>query len=372
MSYKTITHMVLLTSLAMPAAALEVSARLDAFRIPFGGTVRLILETDSQPETIPDLTPLQGDFRIVGRSSSRQIKEVNDQRYEHHELRLTLSPLRSGHLQIPAIDFGEASTQPLLLEVTASTDGGAPEAKPTSPAWSRPEQHLPRASGSTNQPLPLPSPSSSPSPPKEQIPPGSPTPSPTIAPAEKPFRPEADTRPWWSWMQANWPMMTIGLIIFGSLGLGWSWRRHRHPSAPRAYTQPPPLNSLPREAVTNAPVDDLVAAIAAVTRAYADGDAVTARTALLSWASMAMPDQPPANLALLAKRCREPLRSDILLLEKTFYSPSPIDWHQQPVGELLINFAPLPPEQPASFRQGKPLRRSVTHIQPDQEDRKSR
>lgn len=101
------------------------------------------------------------------------------------------------------------------------------------------------------------------------------------------------------------------------------------------------------------------AAIAALRLAYENTDAAAARDALLTWAALVFPDRPPANLALLAKRCREPLRSKILLLEQAFFSPQPLDWNRYRVWEQLPGFDPLPPEEPASFRQKKPLRRPI-------------
>jgi hypothetical protein len=70
----------------------------------------------------------------------------------------------------------------------------------------------------------------------------------------------------------------------------------------------------------------LAAAITAVERAYLSGDATGARQALLRWGEMVLPTPAPANLAQLASRVQPPLRDEILLLEKAFFSPQPIDW----------------------------------------------
>ena len=143
------------------------------------------------------------------------------------------------------------------------------------------------------------------------------------------------------------------------MGFIWKWRQrwqrvNRNRCSQDWPRPPPPPSPTPPTSVQG---DPLVAAIAAVQRAYAAGDAATARDALLAWAALALPDQPPANLALLAKRCQEPLRSDILLLEQTFFSPRPVDWNHHQTWEHLPNFVPLPPEQPVSFRRKKPLHR---------------
>lgn len=396
----------LLLCLAVPASALEVQARLDNDSIRHGETVALILESDIQPEAGPDLGPLSRDFRIVGRSSSRQIHEINGQREEHHELRLILSPLRSGHLEIPAIAFGKALTRPLRLDVGNGKDSGTTEPVPPP----RPSAVLGDAPPSrvtlSKQGGPTPA---APTPPS--------VPSPKPAPP-KVARP-ATSR---SWFLAGWPGMLISLVLLGSLGL--VWRRVRGwtackgedglPAGPSASGSvdvggltsvfPPasPRRRCPREDLdtgrcgrlgsslppwgsqtrnlapqprglanpvvppsavdTSRPQNEiqgraprLAEAIVRVRRAYAGGDASVARDALLNWAALVLSDRPPRNLALLAGRCREPLRSEILLLDQAFFSPDPLAWDRLPVWERLPDFAPLPPGEPASFRQKKPL-----------------
>jgi hypothetical protein len=80
-------------------------------------------------------------------------------------------------------------------------------------------------------------------------------------------------------------------------------------------------------------------AIAAVTVAYDSGNATRARSALLAWAALIWPDDPPANLARLALRLPSPLSDRVKLLEKSFFSPTPIDWSSQPVTSLLQEIA---------------------------------
>ena len=341
---RTLLCLASLVCLANPAAALEVKGRLDTHSIRLGETVRLTLEADAQPAPGPDLSPLQQHFRIVGRSSSRQVREINGQRAERYELYLTLSPLRSGHLEIPAIAFGEVATQPLSLEVSPNAEVSATADLSAPVATLPPANTRPPGDAST---------SSRPAAVYAEMPPSTPAPSITTHP------PTPDTKPWWSLILASWPALSVLVAILGVMGFIWKWRqrwqRVNRNRCPQDWPRPsPPQSSTPPTSVQG---DPLVAAIAAVQRAYAAGDAATARDALLAWAALALPDQPPANLALLAKRCQEPLRSDILLLEQTFFSPRPVDWNHRQTWEHLPNFVPLPPEQPASFRQKKPLHR---------------
>lgn len=429
------------------ALALEIKASLERDGMRMGESVHLILITEGQAARGPDLSPLNQDFRIIDRSSSRQVSVVNGQRHERQELRLTLTPLRAGQLEIPAIAFGEASTQPLRIEVaegptaqtTAATAGeSAPPLSQTTPSpWpqvaptpSFPPQYgppWPYAEMPPPGPGPGPEPWSAPlsgitgkepgkppaSPPPSMAeayppaalpywlgaqPPTSPpisawapspdgwgpgatspapgSPGPASAPLPsatsmtapsavtatpgtsraKPLpplenSPPPEPAPWWPWA-----LLGLGL---GALG-GWVWRRWRHRRSGQALPLPGPGAATPQEtptAVTPPPLDPVAAAIAEVRRAYESGEALAARDALLAWATLVIPDQPPSNLAQLATRCPEPLREEILLLEQAFFSPEQLNWESQPAWEGLAGFKPLPAAGPASFRQKKPLRR---------------
>ena len=150
----------------------------------------------------------------------------------------------------------------------------------------------------------------------------------------------------------------LGLAWIATL-LGW-WRSRRRkvvtePTTPSSAEQP----VVPEER------DPLQQEVDAVRTAYESGDAGAAREALLTWAQQALPEQPPSNLARLAQRCVEPLRSQVLLLEEAFFSPSPVAWDKQPVWEGLQGFVPTPLEEPASHRRGKPIRRRAPN--PDAE-----
>ena len=420
MTYKILPCLGLLFGLALPATAVALSARLDTESIHLGETVRLVLETNAQPVVSPDLNPLQRDFQIVGRSSSRQISEVNGQRQERHELSLILSPRRSGLLVIPPIAFGEKSTQALSLTVgtgsvqlpqeAASPPPVAPKTPltpvaPVGPAvpgpWATPpplDGTSLKIPGTAQTPASSQAPGVGPgTPPTPPIPNTSPPPVPNTA-GQPPTggRTEIDIPlpSLWSRLLTHWTGPVIGLFLLVLIGWGWRWhlfnlfRRKASgmatkvatwvPKNPR--TQPEPLNIKPLGAVAPAPAPveaealngghyaqdqpwnlrhPPAAAITAVRLAYENTDAATARDALLTWAMAVFRERPPANLAQLARRCREPLRSEILLLEQAFFSPQPLDWNRYRVWEQLPDFDPLPPEEPASFRQKRPLRRPM-------------
>jgi hypothetical protein len=157
----------------------------------------------------------------------------------------------------------------------------------------------------------------------------------------------------------NWVWITVALALgwIVTMAAWWRGKRRTIPAAP------------PRPAKEQAPLmkeeDPLESDIDAVAAAYRAADAGAARDALLAWAGKALPEQAPSNLARLAQRCTEPLRSQILLLEEAFFSPRPVDWDKEPVSDGLRGFVPAAPEEPASFRRGKPIRRRAPN--PDAE-----
>lgn len=73
----------------------------------------------------------------------------------------------------------------------------------------------------------------------------------------------------------------------------------------------------------------------AVERAYGSGNARAAQQALLRWGAAIWPEAAPANLTQLATRVRSPLREQVLLLDKSFFSPTHIDWSTPGIAEHL-------------------------------------
>ncbi|MCU0836124.1 MAG: BatD family protein [Chromatiaceae bacterium] len=155
-------------------------------------------------------------------------------------------------------------------------------------------------------------------------------------------RPASATNPWF------WISLLLAAALLLALGARW-----RTGALPPARPEPPTAIQTP----PSRPADPVESAIEEVRHAYGVSSANAARQALLAWAGLVMPDAPPSNLARLAQRCPEPLRTEILMLEETFFSPRPVPWAEQPVWTRLRGIEPLAPEEPASHRRGKPLRR---------------
>jgi len=149
----------------------------------------------------------------------------------------------------------------------------------------------------------------------------------------------------------------IWLLI--GLGLGWMGfhlvRRARGTSSLPGPAAPVPK---PAEPLSPPEPDPLAKAMDAVHEAYRARQPAAARQALLTWARLAWPHDPPGNLTQLALRSPEPARSRIMLLDKTFFSPDPLDWSREPVWEDLPAIAAAaalePPPPPPKRRIGTP------------------
>jgi hypothetical protein len=118
----------LFAALLMLATSLQadVQLRLDRNRITEGETVTLTFLTDDPKQSLDaDFSQLEKDFEILDRRSETQLSIVNGRQAALVRLLLTVEPRRTGQLAIPAISFGAARTQEMVLQVDK-----APELEP--------------------------------------------------------------------------------------------------------------------------------------------------------------------------------------------------------------------------------------------------
>ncbi len=99
------------------AARAEVSASVDRDRIYEGDTLTLILESDGNVQGSPDLTPLQGDFEVLGTGRSSNIRIINGQQSISTGWQIRLRPRRLGDLIVPPLSVGGEKTRPLVVHV---------------------------------------------------------------------------------------------------------------------------------------------------------------------------------------------------------------------------------------------------------------
>jgi hypothetical protein len=336
-------------------AEVRVEAQLSAQEVPSLQPVELILTAASSDESAgaPDLSVLERDFQILDRRVERRASVTNGKRREEVRLRLVLLPRRVGNLELPGIAFGEIRSQPLRLTVKGEGSGAFAEVPkiPASPLLD-PGRFEPRGPltpdsfdrdyyptdyyppgfygdwDTTPWPSPAPAPGTLDSPalrPQDsasgQTSLGSALANPPAAPTET----SAGTlrNPWF------WISIALAALLAGI------FRRRRGASSPR-----PAGTAHETPGLDSAPPDPLETAVETVRAAYRRADGGGAREALLNWGRLRWPQDPPGNLARLARRCPPPLRDHITELEKAFFSPEPIHWERDPVPEELMAQSP--------------------------------
>lgn len=99
------------------SALASVKAWLDQDQVSAGSPVQLTLQHDGQTDTQPDLSPLNKDFELYGRSSGSSIQIINGKMSAQILLRLTLMPKHSGKITLPPLQWDGQSTPALTLTV---------------------------------------------------------------------------------------------------------------------------------------------------------------------------------------------------------------------------------------------------------------
>ncbi len=124
-NYRNVSRWVLLCLLAVLSVGMaqaQTRAWLDRDSIQQGQTVTLTIETDQG--VAPDYTPLRTDFALSSQSSNRQVVFANGARRDVSQFAVALSPQRIGTLEIPALQVGNARTEPLRLVVEQAPVAG--------------------------------------------------------------------------------------------------------------------------------------------------------------------------------------------------------------------------------------------------------
>ena len=86
---------------------------------------RLLFEAAGKVDDDPDFSPLEKDFQVLSTSTSSSMNIVNANITRTTQWRLTLLPLKSGGLTIPAISFGKDKSPQMKLTVKQSRTGPA-------------------------------------------------------------------------------------------------------------------------------------------------------------------------------------------------------------------------------------------------------
>lgn len=100
------------------ALAATLTANVDRKQITENDSFRLFLRFDEQVGFgQPDLTALKRDFRVINQQRSNQFRSMNGKTVSFTEWTLVLSPLRTGNLIIPELEFNGEKSQSIEVSV---------------------------------------------------------------------------------------------------------------------------------------------------------------------------------------------------------------------------------------------------------------
>ncbi|QEY50040.1 protein BatD [Legionella longbeachae] len=103
-------------------ARAEIQVQVDPSQISIDESFKLILTQDNlQNGGIPDLTPLQHEFLILGTERRMNYSIINGQTQSSSEWTITLKAQKEGILTIPAIKMGREYTAPTTINVSAAS-----------------------------------------------------------------------------------------------------------------------------------------------------------------------------------------------------------------------------------------------------------
>src|SRR3989338_7269826 len=120
----------------------KVTVQVDQNPVRFGETFSITLSQDKHSDgSVPDLSPLQQDFNIVGTERSVSYTVINGQANSLNQWIIMLMPKRAGTVEIPALVIGKEMTQSVKLEVLAS-DAQEPEAGSVKTGGQQKEMYL--------------------------------------------------------------------------------------------------------------------------------------------------------------------------------------------------------------------------------------
>jgi len=118
---------IVLLFLSSPAIAGQVQVSVDRNPVAINDSFQLLFTADSSVDGEPDFAPLQQDFEVLKQQKSSQSSWVNGSSSSTIKWSLLVMAKRTGTLIIPAIEFGDDQSQPLVINIVKQTtaDKGA-------------------------------------------------------------------------------------------------------------------------------------------------------------------------------------------------------------------------------------------------------
>lgn len=102
-------------------AMATVTLSIDPTTASLGETLHLTLTLDdAQTRALPDLTPLEQDFTVIGTQHSVSYTVINGTSHAANQWIILLNPKRSGTIPIPAIQIGQQASTPSQIKISAN------------------------------------------------------------------------------------------------------------------------------------------------------------------------------------------------------------------------------------------------------------
>jgi hypothetical protein len=109
-------------SLCAWLAHAEIQVQIEPTPVTMNDSFQLtLIQEGSQGTGVPNLSVLQKDFLIVGTARQVSYAVINGQSSMSNQWVITLKPLKSGVLSIPAIKIGSEQSTPMTINVEASS-----------------------------------------------------------------------------------------------------------------------------------------------------------------------------------------------------------------------------------------------------------
>ena len=98
-------------NLMSPLFAADISVNIDRNPINLNESFQVTFSANEKPDGEPDFTPLEKDFEILNQSQQKSTQIINLKMTKSIQWVLTIMAKNSGTLMIPAINFGQDSSQ---------------------------------------------------------------------------------------------------------------------------------------------------------------------------------------------------------------------------------------------------------------------
>ncbi len=105
----------MLSSIFVQAVTIQVTT--DRNPVSAGESFQLIFEASESPDSDPDFSPLSRTLEILRQNRNSSFQYVNGKMNKSIRWTLTVVPLTTGDLAVPAISFGKDNSKPLIISV---------------------------------------------------------------------------------------------------------------------------------------------------------------------------------------------------------------------------------------------------------------